>query len=232
MNNESKNKIFDVVLTEALKEYMDTELDRADELVQTESCEFSNKLKKRVHKIGNSIGRADRIKLLTKTALKTVVSAAAAFGIIFCMLLTQPEVYAAVQSTIRNIFDTHDRFEFSSEAPAEGSFDDTIRLGYVLEGYYLSNGDYTPIDVVLTYTNTIDEIVFEYGFADGMTVLIDNEHYEYEQFSSNGIEYHYYKSTDADFTNQMLWEDDGYVFILDGQLSKDEFVKIAENIGK
>lgn len=185
-----------------------------------------------MHKIGNSIGRADRIKLLTKTALKTVVSAAAAFGIIFCMLLTQPEVYAAVQSTIRNIFDTHDRVQFVGEAPAEGSFDDTIRLGYVPEGYYLSNGDYTPIDVVLTYTNTIDEIVFEYGFADGTVAYIDNEHSKYEQFSSNGIEYHYYESTDTRFPSIILWEDDEYSYIIHGQLSKNEFVKIAENTGK
>lgn len=232
MNNESKNKIFDVVLTEALKEYMDIELKRVDELVQAETCEFSDKFERRVHKIGNSIGRVDRIKSLAKIVFKTVVSAAATFGIIFGMLLTQPDVYAAVQKTIRTVFGEYDRIEYIDDASDANVLNDSIRLGYVPQGYYLSNGEYTPIDVVLTYTNGVDIIRFEYGIAEGAISCFDNEHSEYEQFTSNSIEYHYYNSSDARFDNTIIWSENGYYFVVYAYLPKEILVKIAENVNR
>lgn len=230
MNNESKNMIFDIAMTEALKEYMDTELKIVDELVQAEPCEFSDKFKKRVHKIGNSIGRTDRMKLFAKIVFKTAVSVAAAFGIVFGMLLKQPDVYAAVQKTIRTVFGEYDKIEYVDNSSDVIYLDDSIRLGYVPEGYYLSKGKYTPIDVVLTYTNNIDNIRFEYGIADGTTVCIDNEHCEHEQFISHGIEYHYYNSFDTEFDNTLIWSENGYYFMVSAYLTKDVLVKIAENL--
>ncbi len=228
MNNESKNKIFDVVMTEALKEYMDTELKQMNELAKADTCEFSDKFKRKVRRIENSIGRADRVKKGGIVILKTLVTAAAVFGIIFGMLLTQPEVFAAVQKTIRTVFGEYDKIEYIDEATA--ALNDDIRLGYVPEGYYLSKGTYTPIDVVLTYTNRTDDIRLEYGFANGAVAHIDNEHSEYEQFSSDGIEYHYYKSTVDSYLDILTWDKNGYLFVLTAHLSKDELIKIAENI--
>lgn len=228
MNNESKNKIFDVVMTEALKDYMDTELKQMNELAKADTCEFSDKFKRRVRRIENSIGRTDRVKKGGIVILKTLVTAAAVFGIIFGMLLTQPEVFAAVQKTIRTVFGEYDKIEYIDEATAV--LNDNIRLGYVSEGYYLSKGTYTPIDVVLTYTNGEDEIIFEYGIADGSFAYIDNEHNEYERFTSNGIEYHYYISNNGRFINVLTWSVNRYSFVITAHLSKDELVAIAENI--
>lgn len=230
MNNESKNKIFDVLLTEALKEYMDIELNQINALAQSECCEFSDKFERKVHRIGNSIGRADRIKAFGKVVFRTVVSAAIAFGIVFGMLLTQPEVYAAVQKTIRTVFGEYDKIEYVNETADDTVINDSIRLGYVPEGYYLSEGKYTPLDVDLTYTNGVDKIRFEYGITDSAIARIDNENSEHEQFTANGIEYHYYNSLVAESYNAITWSENGYSFIVFAHFPKEILVKMAENL--
>ncbi len=232
MNNESKNKIFDVLLTEALKEYMDIELNQINALAQSECCEFSDKFERKVHRIGNSIGRADRIKAFGKVVFRTVVSAAVAFGIVFGMLLTQPEVYAAVQKTIRTVFGEYDKIEYVDEAADDTVINDSIRLGYVPEGYYLSEGKYTPLDVSLIYKNGENRIKFEYGFANGKFAYIDNEQSWYEVLTSDGIEYHCYLSDDKSFYDKISWCESGYYFVVSAHISKEDIIKIAENIKK
>ncbi len=112
----------------------------------------------------------------------------------------------------------------------EENFDNNIRLVYIPDGYNLSEGTYLPSYVILTYTNGSEKIRFKYAIADGLSSNYDNEHNSYEIFYSNGIEYHYYESNDEDFVDMLVWYEDGYSFCILAHLSKDELVKIAENI--
>ena len=116
MNIEYRNKLFDFVMTEALKEYMDIELKEVDEIVAKEPpFEFSPQYKKKMCKIINSVGRKDRIKQIKHIAVKSVVSVAVAVSLIFGGLLTQPEVFAAVQNVFRSVLDKYDKYEFAGE---------------------------------------------------------------------------------------------------------------------
>ena len=230
MNAVTKNKIFDAILAEALEECLDEELKKYDEIVLDKPHEFSLQYKKKMRKIINSVGRKDRIKRYKRIAVRSVISITTAFGLIFGVLLTQPEVYAAVSNVIRNVFDKYDKYEYVGEELTVENFDDSFRLGYVPEGYNLLLGNYSPAYIRLTYTNENDEIMFAYGIADNLTASYDNEHNSFDIFSSNGIEYYYYKSNDEDFYSTLLWDENGYAFVLNAQLSKDELVKIAENI--
>lgn len=230
MNASTKNKIFDAVLAEALEECLDKELKKYDELALNEPREFSPQYKKKMRKIINSVGRKDRITKYKRISIRAVVSIAAAFGLIFGVLLTQPEVYAAVQHVIRSVFDKYDKYEYVGEELTVENFDDSFRLEYVPEGYYLSEGLYSSIDVTLFYTNKTNEITFEYAIADGLISYYDNEHNSYEILNLNGIEYQYYESNDIDFNNKLIWYEDGYVFSIYAHLSKEELVKIAENV--
>lgn len=232
MNTATNNKIFNAILAEALEDCLDDELKKYDEIKFDRTHEFSPQYKKKRRKIINSVGRKNRIKKYKHIAVRSVISIAAAFGLVFGVLLTQPEVYAAVQNVIRNVFDKYDKYEYVSEELTVENFDDSFRLGYVPDGYFLSDGFYSPAYVRLTYTNENDEILFVYGIADSLTSSYDNEHNSFETFSANGIEYYYYKSNDEDFYSTLLWYENGYVFSLDAHLSKEEFVKIAENIEK
>ena len=185
-------------------------------------------MKKLIH----SIGRKDRIKKFKHIAVQTIVSAAAVFGVIFGGLLTQPEVFAAVQHVFRSVFDTYDKYEFVSDELTIDNFNNNIRLGYVPDGYYLSEGKYSPAYVMLTYTNESEKIRFNYAIANGLFSYYNNENNLYDTFYNNDIEYHYYKSNDEDFADTLMWYEDGYSFSILAHLSKDELVKIAENLEK
>ncbi len=230
MTNVTKNKIFDIILAEALEECLDEELKKYDEIKLDKPHEFSKEYKRKMRKIANSVGRKDRIKKYKRIAVRSVISIAAAFGIIFGVLLTQPEVYAAVQNVIRNVFDKYDKYEYVSNELTVGNFDDSFRLGYVPDGYFLSNGVYSPAYVILTYENGNEIIELNYGIADDISANYDNEHNLFDKFTIDGIEYYYYKSNDEDFYSTILWYNEGYSFSLNAHLSKEEFVKIAENI--
>ncbi len=232
MNMTYKNKLFDFVLTEALKEYMETELKEVDALVIEEPHEFSPQFEKKVRKLINSVGAKDRIKNCKRIAARIAVSLAIMSSLLFGGLLTQPEVYAAVQNVFRSVFDEYDKYEYVGEELTSENFDNSIRLGYTPDGYRLSEGFYSPIDVTLFYKNETDKIIFEYGIANGLVSYYDNEHNSYDTFNLNGMEYQYYKSNDVDFDSKLIWYEDGYVFGIYAHLSKDELVKIAENIEK
>lgn len=231
MNSELKEKIFDLVLTEALKESLDRELQEFDENHEYDnykpSAEFENKIKK----IANSIGRKDKLKNYTRVCIKALVTAAAIMGVIFGGLLTQPTVYAAVQNVIRTVFDKYDKYDYIGDELTVENFNNNIRLGYVPDGYYLSSGDYSPAVVMLKYTNkNKNEILFDYVIADGTSSIYDNEHNSYNSFTINGIQYNYYESNDSDFPNTIVWYDKGYSFSISAHISKEELVKIAENV--
>lgn len=231
MNNETKEKIFDLVLADALMSSLDIELRELDEDNEYDDYKFPATFDRKVRKIANSIGSNDRIKKYTQVCVKAVVTAAAIMGVIFGGFLTQPDVYAAVQNVIRTIFDKYDKYDYMGDELTVENFNNNIRLGYVPDGYYLSNGDYSHISVSLTYINeSKNEIMFDYGIADGTSSNYDNEHNSYSNFIINDIEYHYYKSNDNDFYDTLVWYKDGYSFSILAHLSKEELVKIAENV--
>ena len=232
MKNELKEKIFDLVLKEALQESLDKELQEIDEMVASSPPhEFSPQFEKRMRKLINSIGRKDRIKKYKRIAVRTIVSIAAAFGLVFGVLLTQPEVSAAVQNVIRTVFDRYDKYDYIGDELTIDNFNDNIRFGYVPDDYYLSSGDYLAANVALIYKDIYDnEIMFDYGIADGTSSIYDNEHNSYSEFTINGIEYRYYESNDSDFPNTIVWYNKGYSFSISAHIPKEELVKIAENV--
>ena len=227
MKNELKEKIFDLVLKEAIQECLDEELKEIDEMVaNSPPHEFSPQFEKRMKKLINSIGRKDRIKKAKRIIVRTAVSIAASFGIIFGVFLTQPEVSAAVQNVIRTVFDRYDKHDYIGDELTIENFNNNIRLGY-----YLSSGDYLAANVALIYKDIDDnKIMFDYGIADGTSSIYDNEHNSYSNFTINGMEYNYYESNDDDFYDTLVWYKDGYFFSIFAHLSKEELVKIAENI--
>ena len=126
--------------------------------------------------------------------------------------------------------DKYDKYEFAGEELTVDNFDNSFRLGYVPDGYYLTEGNYSRIFVTLVYSNEVDTIKFKYGISDDWTSYYDNEHNSYDTFYHNGIEYHYYESNNADFYSTLIWYENGYSFSVLAHLPKDEFVKIAENV--
>lgn len=232
MNAATKEKIFDLILADALKESMRKEFEEIDKMTAEETHEFSPQFEKKMRKLINSIGRKDTIKKFKHFATKSVIALSIVFSLVFGGLLTQPEVFAAVQNVFRTVFEKYDRYEYVGEELTVDSFDDNIRLGYVPDDFYLSEGNFSQILVKLTYRNEDESLIFMYGIANGLVAYYDNENNTYDTFYNNKIEYHYYESLNTDFYNTLVWYENGYSFSISAHLSKNELVKIAENLEK
>lgn len=232
MNAATKEKIFDLILADALKESLKKDFERIDKLTAAETHEFSPEFERKVRKLINSVGRKENLKKFKHIAVKSIAPIAVIFSILSGSLLVQPEVFASVQNVFRSVFDKYDKYEYVGDELTIDNFDNSFRLGYVPDGYYLSEGSYSRMSVNLTYKNEDKTIKFEYGIAESLSANYDNEHNSYDKFYSNGIEYHYYESNDSDFYSTLIWYDSGYDFSILAHLSKGELVKIAENLEK
>lgn len=232
MNTATKKKIYDLILADALEECMDEEIKKFENLKPETPHIFSKEYEKKKRKLINSVGRKEKVKNFKRIAVKAAISLSIAFSVIFCGLLAQPEVYAAVQNVFRDVFDKYDKYEYAGSELTVENFDDSFRLGYVPDGYYLSTGNYSPSYIMLTYTNEVDDIIFQYGIANDLTAYYDNEHNLYSEFEYNGVVYYFYESNNNDFKSMLIWFENGYSFSVTAHLSKEEFVEIAENLEK
>lgn len=110
------------------------------------------------------------------------------------------------------------------------TFDNTIRLGYVPNGYELRSVYYMGNANLLTYESEEGiNLYFNYSLADGSSIAVDNESRSYKETIENNKIYYFYKSEEDDF-NTLIWFDRKYAYSIDAQISEDEIVKIAENI--
>lgn len=223
LSKEANERLWDAVIKEALIISIRNEINDSEEI---EPFNPSQHFEKKMRKLIKNIGRKEHLQAVGKNFTRLIVTAAVIMGIAFGGLLTQHDVYAAVENVIRNIFSDHDKITFRGD---EAEFDDTIRFGYIPSGYELRSVVYMGNSMLITYeSNNGENIYFNYSVADGSALFVDNETHDYEEITVNGTVYHYYNSTDG--RNIIIWSDYIYAYSIEGQISKEEFVEIAENI--
>lgn len=221
----ANDEIFDILLKSALISRYENEASAA--MLSTEEHIYPADFHRRLRRIRNSAGRKERISAAGRIVSRFAVTAAAAMGILFGGLLTQPEVSAAVGNVFRSIFPTHDSYSFSTGSDVE--FNKNIRLGYVPEGYELRSVYYMGNSALLSYEFNDSYIYFNYSLADGSSITVDNEKLNFAEITGKHTTYYYYSSSDNDYST-VIWFDKGYAYCIDAQISQDEFVKIAESI--
>lgn len=223
----ANDEIFDILLKSALISRYENEA--SDAMLSTEEHIYPAGFHRQLRRIRNSAGRKERISAAGRIVSRFAVTAAAAMGILFGGLLTQPEVSAAVGNVFRSIFPTHDSYSFSTGSDVE--FNKNIRLGYVPEGYELRSVYYSESDVALTYEAANDTyLYFEYGLGGNSQISYDNERHELIEINDNNTVYYFYKAAEADSESTLIWYQNGYYYSIDAQISQDEFVKMAESI--
>ena len=101
MNNSKTNeKIFDLLIADALADVWDTELAEYDDCGQEEQHKFSDEFDRKIRRIRNSIGRKELLQKVFRFSARFLVTAAALMGVVLGGLLTRPQVYAAVKNEI------------------------------------------------------------------------------------------------------------------------------------
>lgn len=90
-----------------------------------------------------SIGRKENLKKIKRIVVKSIAPIAIIFSMLSGSLLVQPEVFTSVQNVFKSVFDKYDKYEYAENELSIENFDNGFRLGYVPEGYYLSEGNYS-----------------------------------------------------------------------------------------
>ena len=228
LSKQATERLWDALIKEALIQDCYNELAELEKTVKPHT--FSERFEKNIAKMKRKVFGKERLKATGAIIRNTAAVVMIVIGLTFGVLLTQPEVYAAVENVIKSVFDGHDDYWITGSNVTVETFNSKMRFGYVPDGYYLCSGTYSPVYVQLIYTNDNDEITFEYAIAKGLSLSLDNEHNSYETLYHNNIEYHYYESHDDDFFNSLIWNDSGYAYSIYAHLPKEEIIKIAENI--
>ena len=148
LSEKANERLWDALITEALIQDCNNEL--AELRKNTEPCVFSERFEKNIAKIERQIfGRKSFIEVAT--IFRNIAAAIMiVIGLSFVVLLTQPEVYAAVENVIRSIFSDHDKYTYQGDT-GELTFNNNIRLGYIPDGYELRMVFYAKKDVFVTY---------------------------------------------------------------------------------
>ena len=226
LSKNANSRLWDALLKELLIENMNMQV--AD-LSGNDAPMPSESFEKNISKIARSVGRKEAARNVAKLMKNGAITLAAVLSITFCMLLTQPKVYAAVSDVIKTaISGGFDKYIFQG---ATEKFDSTIRLSYVPDGYKLRLAEYADSIAFLTYEN-YDEvrINFTYGLAENTSFSIDNERHEYMETSKGGTNYNLYLAKENGDWSSVVWQKGDYAFCVDAHISADELVKIAESV--
>ncbi|MCH5194579.1 MAG: DUF4367 domain-containing protein, partial [Oscillospiraceae bacterium] len=199
LSKQANERLWDALIKEALIQDCYNELAELEKTVKPHT--FSERFEKNIAKMKRKVFGKERLKAAGVIIRNVAAVVMIVIGLTFGVLLTQPEVYAAVENVIKSVFDNHDEYEFSGSDLTLETFNSEMRFRYIPDGYYLSTGNYSPAYVKLIYTNEHEEIILEYAIAKGLSFSLDNEHNSYETLYINNIEYHYYESFDDDFYN-------------------------------
>lgn len=229
LSKEASRRIWEIVLAEALEENCRTELEEFD-APEEEQYEFSKEFEKNIKKITRSIGRKETVKISLKAAVRIAAVTMSALGIVFCCLLSDPKVYAAVNDVFKGIFDIKDEYNFRNNKADYDDLNLYRQLGYVPEGYELRSILFTNVRTSLTYENDSGEIIiFEYTEIAGSQLLIDNEDQDFIIIEIDGQKYYFYESDNNNNDNKIMWSDNNCFYVISAPLDKDLIVEIAEN---
>lgn len=228
LTERANSRLWDALLTETLAEHCELELERLDGI---DDVGFSQEFDKKIKKLRRSVGMKEQVAGFGKVARSIAITLAVVLSLSFCALLTQQEVYAAVKNVIRETFSDHDRISFESNIEPE--IGKHLSLGYVPEGYKLTQINFAGDCITMQYFNAhsdSDLFVFSYSSAGSSFFDMDNERHEYAEETINSQLFFFYIATQDGEDNTAIWYNDNYEYCISGQLSKEEIVEIAENI--
>lgn len=178
-----------------------------------------HKFSKRHKKAINSIfsGKGDKIKRKISTKTVKIILIAA---ILLALAITALAIPITQKYIVRNYPD-HSIYEIIgfSSVKKVGS----LTVNYIPEGFvkYEEGKDYC------LYIKNDRNFLVKKSLING-TVRFDTEEYNSTTIYINGIDAIYYKSTDNH--SGIIFNDGEYIFVVDGNLPKNELVKIAQSI--
>jgi hypothetical protein len=175
----------------------------------------SERHKARMEKMFSRVNRMDFIEGAVRWSRRIMAATAVVAAVLFgALLVSSPNVRAAVGETIVQWFDEFTKFISGEPADTETEMSEW-RPRYLPEGFSESSVINTGATIIqIVYTNASeDEIWFGVAPLDG-SMSVNNEGADYSQFTDRDIIYHTFESLDGERNNSIEWIRDGYAFSL------------------
>lgn len=165
-------------------------------------------------------------------ALRTAAMILVTLGLTGTVLLSIPQVRAAVWNFIRTVFDTHTEYRFTEPAPEEAAQLPTHRANWLPEGYEETMVQNTGETVWIEYQHNEAIIRFRYYLAvQGFVFSVDNDHTTEKSVLIDGTTYTTYVNEKTGNRSLTWFSEDGSVFYhLSGPCTTEELLKIKENL--
>lgn len=165
--------------------------------------------------------RNDRYHRFTTKTIKVMLIAAT-----LCALLLTAFVVPSSREFIIDNFDIFSRYKLTESN--DNAINGEITVGYIPEGFKLTNKLVSSKVTSYEYFDSNEEIFIVTKGSSSAEVDFDTEKGNLENIDINGQEYIFY--VDENNYNFIVWNKNDYVYQVDGTLSRDELLKIAETV--
>ena len=165
--------------------------------------------------------RDDHYHRFTTRTIKVMLVAA-----ILCALLLTAFVIPSSRAFMLDKFDIASRFKITENN--KNSVDGEIKVGYIPEGFELTDKVYQNKHLYYQYESNNNQYFLIYKFSSSMEVDFDTENHIIEEIVVDDIKYIY--CTGNFGINNLIWTKNDYVYQIDATLGSEELLKIAKSV--
>lgn len=104
---------------------------------------------------------------------------------------------------------------------------ESLKVNYIPDGFKKAEEDKTNDFYVEIYNNN-DKYFFVKKYTLDTNIGYDTEKYDSEKIKINGIDAVYYRNDNE--LDGIIFNNSEYIFVVNGNISKEELVKVAQNV--
>lgn len=184
-------------------------------------AEYTENHEKWLKRLFNKM-RDNRYHRLTTKTVKVLLVAA----VLFALLLTAFVIPSSREFIIDN-FDIYGTYKFTKHN--NNSVNGEIKVGYIPEGFEFEYSVSEHKHIFNHYISKDENKFFTISKRSSSNkVDFNTEIIETENIVINNIMYIY--SLNENNTSSVIWNENDYIYRINGHLSKEEIIKIAENV--
>jgi len=230
--HELNEQLFDQLLKYAAEERMDSianDFPSDDELEKT--IIFTPKFKKRMNVFLKKLEYKERFLNFKKKSLKAGIIAAASFVICFSVVSNVDALRVPFLNFFNDINKQSTTIHVTDGDGLYSSFGDQIKglylPSYIPELYKVKSINKADKNYIVLFINPDGQLIKLRSMIGDSTLGVDIENADILQLSVNGAMAQFYSKNEQ---NTLIFEYDENAFILDGSISKNELIKIAESM--
>lgn len=182
--------------------------------------EYSEKHKRWVKKLFNKM-RGDRYHMFTTRTVKVMLVAA-----VLSALLLTAFVIPSSREFIIDKFDIYSTYKLTEDNG--NSVNGEITVGYIPEGFEPTKKEHYSKHMCYQYDSTNGESIVIYKYSSSMKVDFDTENVVVEEIVVDSTIYKYCTSISGNCN--VIWNSNDYIYKVEGNMAKNELIKIAETI--